>query len=608
MKKSLPVMSVLLCIIVVPLYAAGDFYADYIEKNPTPSVTLVSDGNDPAQQAWLTRFSDACALIMAREEKNQAEARKILYSLLDEQPDSKDALDLLELVLQFNPAAKKEIDENIIRLAEKHASSIPLNMFVLDFVSPRAWTADFLKNALNLYTNDPQTIAKMPEGMEHVRDIIVMASVFSVEYHKPELAVLMYRCHKAYKWFGNEKINNLRAPLNILHALIDYPLFHVAQGKLEILALYNELRSLYFDSILKDGLDSLAPDEEKLPYFRLCADLVPAPHSEIIAELEKMLKGDPGNIAKTELLAFFYIVNKRNMDASALLQTCLKNAKTKEKGMILLNYTFLSEAERWDELMAFSEEYFQYLPEKTGIELRLDMVRALMEKKDYLRAADVLKHLKSFQSLSGRIQLLVQAGKFEDAYKLLKEQALPRYAAGERSATAQQEEAFIMTASALADMYNDFAATETLYLIWLKEHPGDPLVLNNLAYTYAEQNVKLDEAFKMSSAALKADPGNAAYLDTMAWILYRQKKYKEAAAYIVKAVVAFNGNDIEGMEALEHAGDIYFALNDKVEAKFYWLRVMNALKTLELETKVKNEADVKRIQEKLDKLKENTEK
>lgn len=608
MKTIFQFLIVLMCVTALPLYAADDFYADYMEKNPVPLLSVDSEDSDPALFMWQTRFADACALVMDREEKNLAEARKILYSLLDERPDSKEVLDLLDLTLKLNPAAKKDVEENILRLAGKHTSSIPLNMFVMDFVSPRAWTADFLKNALNLYTNDPQTIAKMPEGMEHVRDIIVMASVFSVEFQNPELAALGYRCHKAYKWFGNEKINNLRAPLRIFRTLIDYPLFNIAQGKLEIFSLYNELRSLYLDSILKDGLESLSPDEDKLPYFRLCADLVPAPHSEIIAALEKTLKNTPGNIAKTELLAFFYILNARKEDTAALLQTCLKNAKTKEKGMILLNYTLLSEAERWDELVIFSEEYFQYLPEKTGIELRLDMVRALMEKKDYLRAADVLKHLKSFQSLSGRIQLLMHVKKFDEAYRLLKEQALPRYAAGERSATAQQEEAFIMTASELVDMYNDFAATETLYLIWLKEHPGDPLVLNNLAYTYAEQNVKLDEAFKMSSAALKADPGNAAYLDTMAWVLFRQKKYKEAAAYIVKSITAFGGDDIDGMEALEHAGDIYFALNDKVEAKFYWLRVMNALKTLELETKVKKEADVKRIQEKLDKLKENTEK
>ena len=608
MKNCFIFLSVLIGGISLPLSAADDFYADYAEETPAPVTLTEYRENDPVLQEWQIKFADACALIMAREEKNLAEARTILYSLLDEYPDSKEVLDLLELALKFNPAAKKEVEENIMRLAGKHVSSIPLNLFVMDFVSPRAWTADFLKNALNLYTKDPHTIAKMPEGMEHVRDIIVMASVFSVEYQKPELAVLAYRCHNAYKWFENEQINNLRAPLRIFYALIDYPLFHVAQGKQEILALYNELRNFYLNSILKDGLDSLAPDEEKLPYFQLCSDLVPAPHSGIIAELEKTLKADPGNIAKTELLVFFYIMNKRNMDASALLQTCLKNAKTKEKGMILLNYTYLSEAERWDELMAFSEEYFKYLPEKTAIELRLEMVAALMKKEDYLRAADVLKHLKSFQSLSGRIQLLMHAGKFEEAYKLLKEQAIPRYAAGERSATLQQEEVFMATASALTDMYKDYAATEKLYLIWLKEHPEDPLVLNNLAYTYAVQNVKMDEAFKMSSAALKADPGNAAYLDTMAWILYRQKKYKEAAAYIVKAVTAFNGNDIEAMEALEHAGDIYYALNDKVEAKFYWLRVMNALKTLELETKVKKEADVKRIQEKLDKLKENTEK
>ena len=61
---------------------------------------------------------------------------------------------------------------------------------------------------------------------------------------------------------------------------------------------------------------------------------------------------------------------------------------------------------------------------------------------------------------------------------------------------------------------------------------------------------------------------------------------------------------MENMEILEHAGDIYVALGNKEKAKQYWTRAIDALKKLALETKVKNEAEVKRIQEKLDKLKD----
>ncbi len=606
MKTSFLILTALLFqAATASLRAAQDFYADYTGKNPSPVLQPLPDELDPVQQAWQTRFADACALMMTREEKTQIEARKILYSLLDERPDSKEVLDLLAFVLRADfsdPAVHKEVSENLVRLAEKHTSSIPLNMFVLGRARFQDFSALLLKNMLTLYTKDPQTIAKIPRGMEHVRELIAAAGVFSVEQHRPELAALMYRCHKAYPWFKNETIRNLRVPLYVFHALIRSDNFHIARRKLEILSIYHELRNRYLNLIRKAGLDSLEPDEDKTLFFQLCAELIPSPHSAFIADLEKSLKEQPGNIAKSELLLFFYLLNQRKEDASALLQTRLKNATTKEKGMILLNYSFLCEMKHWDELLAFSEEYFKFLPEKIAAKLRLDMLNMFWDSNDPLRAAAVLKHQKDFQSLSARIRLLMIARQFDEAYSLLKEQALPRYAAGERAANPRQEDMFIQFAAELADMYKDFATAEKLYLIWLKKHPEDPAVLNNLAYIYAGQNTKLDEASRMISAALKAAPGEAAYLDTMAWILYRQKKYREAAAVIEKAIAAFGKDSPENVEILEHAGYIYAVLGDKVRARKYWLRALIVLKGEKFKTKIKQ------IQEKLDQWKEKTEK
>lgn len=608
MKFSFKIMAVLFCAMTYPLCAADEFYADYTEETPAEILQPVMDG-DPALQKWQIRFADACALIMGEDQTKHAEARMLLYKLLDEQPDSREVLNLLSVIFEADPACRKEIREQVSLLVKKHTRSIPLNMFVFDHITRDVWVTDFLKNALKFYTEEPNTIAAATNGMRHVRDVIFMSSVFCVEYQTPELAVLMNRCRSVKAWFDGVDLQLLQTQLNILHSLTVYPLFYVALGKPEVLSFYNELRRRYLEMILKDGLDSLHTGDSRRPYCKLCADLLSDSPSRktFIEKLEKSLQEQPGHAAKTELLAFLYAAEQQNDTAITLLQTYLKNAKEKDVGMILLGYELLTRAARWDDLLAFADEYSKYLPEEVGTGLRLEMLRTFLKNKDPLRAASALASMKTFQALSGRIQLLVQAQRFADAYTLLKEQALPRFAAGEKAANPQQELAFLMTASALTDLYKDFAATETLYLVWLKDHPDDPLVLNNLAYTYAVQNIKLDDACRMSAAALKADPGNAAFLDTMAWVLYRQKKYKEAAEVIEKAIAAFGEDIHEGLEALEHAGDIYFALGDNIQAKLYWLRTMKILKDMELKADIKKQTEIKRIQKKLDKLKETTE-
>jgi len=53
---------------------------------------------------------------------------------------------------------------------------------------------------------------------------------------------------------------------------------------------------------------------------------------------------------------------------------------------------------------------------------------------------------------------------------------------------------------------------------------------------YAERNIKLDEAYELINRALKKDPDNPAYIDSMAWVLYKMKRYKEAYEWQKKAL------------------------------------------------------------------------
>lgn len=97
--------------------------------------------------------------------------------------------------------------------------------------------------------------------------------------------------------------------------------------------------------------------------------------------------------------------------------------------------------------------------------------------------------------------------------------------------------------------------------------PGNLLVLNNYSYYLALREERLKEAEKMSRTTIEAEPLNPTYLDTYAWILYKQGKEKKALSYIRTAVE--NGGS-GNSEILTHYGDILSRLGREKEAEKYW--------------------------------------
>ena len=91
--------------------------------------------------------------------------------------------------------------------------------------------------------------------------------------------------------------------------------------------------------------------------------------------------------------------------------------------------------------------------------------------------------------------------------------------------------------------------------------------LNNYAYYLSVKGEQLDKAEQMSYRTIKAEPKNATYLDTYAWILFMQKRYSEARIYIDQTLQ--NDSDTSAV-LLEHAGDIYYHVGDTDKALMFW--------------------------------------
>jgi tetratricopeptide (TPR) repeat protein len=115
------------------------------------------------------------------------------------------------------------------------------------------------------------------------------------------------------------------------------------------------------------------------------------------------------------------------------------------------------------------------------------------------------------------------------------------------------------------------AECDSLYHRALRIYPDNALLQNNYAYSLSERDEQLDYALQLSRAAVKEEPDNAAYLDTIGWILYKLGNYTEALSYIQKSL----DNREESAVVIEHLGDVLFKLDRVAEARAQWQRALD---------------------------------
>ena len=117
------------------------------------------------------------------------------------------------------------------------------------------------------------------------------------------------------------------------------------------------------------------------------------------------------------------------------------------------------------------------------------------------------------------------------------------------------------------DKQQAFAAYDSC-LQWKPDNLG---CLNNYAYYISESGGNLSKAEEMSYKTIKAEPKNATFLDTYAWILFRQERYAEAKIYIDQTLQC----DADSSAVIvEHAGDIYAKCGDIDKAVELWTEAL----------------------------------
>ena len=180
------------------------------------------------------------------------------------------------------------------------------------------------------------------------------------------------------------------------------------------------------------------------------------------------------------------------------------------------------------------------------------------------------------------------------------DKALDVFQKGVKQVNAKSDKAIVSDFYAiLGDIYNIKEMKAEAYAAYdssLVYNPNNIATLNNYAYYLSVERKHLDKAEEMSYRTVKAEPENATYLDTYAWILFEKERYTEARIYIEQALK--NGGDSSRV-IVEHCGDIYYKLGEKEKALEYWKKADGMEVSTDDGSTPPTEAEIKRLKRKI---------
>lgn len=122
-------------------------------------------------------------------------------------------------------------------------------------------------------------------------------------------------------------------------------------------------------------------------------------------------------------------------------------------------------------------------------------------------------------------------------------------------AGSDKEAAWFML-GAIYERQKKYDQAEQQFRKVLKENPNDAPVLNYYGYMLADRGVRLEEATNLIQRAVKQEPNNGAYLDSLGWAYYKASKLAEAEEYLRKATE----RDAHDPTILGHLADVYLKM------------------------------------------------
>lgn len=139
----------------------------------------------------------------------------------------------------------------------------------------------------------------------------------------------------------------------------------------------------------------------------------------------------------------------------------------------------------------------------------------------------------------------------------------------------------------IRDAKGDAPGAERALRDLLAKDPVDATALNYLGYMLAERGERLEEAIELVQRALKVEPANPSFLDSLGWAYYRQGKLDLADPALTEAA----GKLPQSSVVNDHLGDLRFKQKRYADAAAAWERSLagdgESIKRAEIEKKLR---------------------
>jgi tetratricopeptide (TPR) repeat protein len=282
-------------------------------------------------------------------------------------------------------------------------------------------------------------------------------------------------------------------------------------------------------------------------------------------------------------------------------------------GLIELYY----ENKKYDECAEMCQEFLQVRGDPTIDRLKVRVVERMIQAiAKQGKSDDALKLVENlikaekedgWWGLSLKGWVLHEAGKYTESAKTY-EEVLERIGKDKGLKKDERDEEVERFRYILSGLYIDMKRVDKAADVLkdlLAKKPDDPTYNNDLGYIWADHDMNLDEAEKLIRKAIdedrkqrrkdpellpSEDKDNAAYLDSLGWVLYKQKKYKEAKPYLLQAVQDEDGKHVE---IYDHLGDVHMALGEKSQAVAAWKKGLEQARSSKREQQRKAEIEKK---------------
>ncbi|MBV9443373.1 MAG: tetratricopeptide repeat protein [Acidobacteriaceae bacterium] len=189
----------------------------------------------------------------------------------------------------------------------------------------------------------------------------------------------------------------------------------------------------------------------------------------------------------------------------------------------------------------------QLLADQGKSEQAIAELKKLLDGKNdrevYLSMAEVYQKAKNFDGMN---QALDEADKL--------------------SKTKEDKASVLFMRGAMYERQKKYDLAEKTFRSVLDMDPQNASALNYLGYMLADQGVRLPEAQDLIKRALKLEPNNYAFLDSLGWVYYRMDRLEEAEQELTRSVQIMSKDPT----IHDHLGDVYFKQGKLKEAIGQW--------------------------------------